>query len=80
MPATVWAERVSLKLGFALEDFGYAIDLGLPVAGRSEFNCDLEIKTEIVWSGEMVRRSNVLAERKGRLSRLQAAMGPTTSS
>ena len=64
---TVRRERVSLKLGFASEDFGYAIDLGLPQPGRSEFNRDPEIKTETVWAGEMIRRSNVLAERRGPL-------------
>jgi len=62
---TVRRDRVSLKLGFASEDFGYAIDLGLPVPGRSQFNRDPEIKTETVWAGERIRRSNVLAERKG---------------
>ncbi len=64
---TVRRDRVSLKLGFASEDFGYAIDLGLPAAGGSEFNLDPEIKTETVWAGEMVRRSNILVERKGPL-------------
>ncbi len=58
-------DRVGLKLGFASEDFGYAIDLGLPMAGITQFNRDPEIKTETVWAGETVRRSNVLAARKG---------------
>ena len=62
---TVRRERVSLKLGFASEDFGYVIDLGLPQAGRTEFNRDPEIKSETVFAGEMVRRANILAQRKG---------------
>ncbi len=62
---TVRRDRVSLKLGFASEDFGYVIDLGLPQAGRTEFNRDPEIKSETVFAGEMVRRANVLAQRKG---------------
>ena len=63
---TVRRERVALKLGFAGEDFGYAIDLGLPVAsGGSLFNRDPEIKAEALWAGPALRRSNVLAARKG---------------
>jgi len=57
---------VGLKLGFADEDFGYAIDLGMPVAvPRSYFNLDPEIKTEAVWAGPVLRGSNVLAARTG---------------
>ena len=43
---TVRKERVSLRLGFAGDDFGYAIDLGLPSPGSSAFALDPEIKTE----------------------------------
>ena len=57
---------ISLKLGFASEDFGYAIDLGLPVrSGRSLFNQDPEIKVEAVWAGEILRQGNTLTLRKG---------------
>ncbi len=49
---TVRRNVVSLKLGFADEDYGYAIDLGLLVAGASAFNLDPEIKTETIWVGE----------------------------
>ena len=35
---------VSLKLGFAGADYGYAIDLGLPTPRRSFFALDPEIK------------------------------------
>src|SRR5262245_47638707 len=38
-------QPVSLKLGFASEDFGYAIDLGLPIPSESMFARDPEIKT-----------------------------------
>ncbi len=63
---TVRRNRVSLKLGFASEDYGYAIDLGLPApAGSSCFNADPEIKTEAVWAGEVLKRRNVFAERNG---------------
>lgn len=56
---------VSLKLGFASEDFGYAIDLGLPQPSRSLFAHDPEIKAEVVWAGETLRPANTLTLRKG---------------
>lgn len=57
---------VSLRLGFAAEDYGYAIDLGLPAQdSRSLFNRDPEIKAEAVWAGEVLRRSNEFAARRG---------------
>ena len=59
-------QPVSLKLGFASEDYGYAIDLGLPAAqGESRFNRDPEIKAEAVWTGEVLKRSNMFAWRNG---------------
>ena len=58
-------ERVSLKLGFADEDYGYAIDLGLPQPSRSAFGRDPEIKAEAVWAGEVLKRHNVFATRNG---------------
>jgi predicted ATPase len=61
---------VALKLGFASEDYGYAIDLGLPTMKDqyqyqkpSLFNRDPEIKAEAVWAGATLRRSNVFASR-----------------
>lgn len=63
---TVRRGRVSLKLGFASEDYGYAIDLGLPIAqGSSLFNRDPEIKAEAVWAGDVLRRNNMFASRNG---------------
>jgi len=56
---------VSLKLGVASEDYGFAVDLGLPQSGRSMFGLDPEIKLEAVWAGERLRRSNAFAERNG---------------
>ena len=63
---TVRRDSVSLKLGFADDDYGYAIDLGLPVPlARSLFNQDPEIKLEALWAGECLKRSNELASRRG---------------
>lgn len=42
---TVRKGPVSLKLGFSSDDFGYAIDLGLPIPG-GPFGRDPEIKVE----------------------------------
>lgn len=68
-------DRVSLKLGFASQDFGYAIDLGLPQDGGSAFARDPEIKTEFLFAGEMLRRANTLAERRGPVVTLTAEKG-----
>ncbi len=66
---TVRRNSVTLKLGFASEDYGYAIDLGLPIPHQyrkdvpSLFGRDPEIKAEAVWAGETLKRSNVFATR-----------------
>ncbi|MTI05653.1 ATP-binding protein [Roseibium denhamense] len=67
---------VSLKLGFADEDYGYAIDLGLPVAdGTSMFNADPEIKAEVLWAGEALSRANEIAGRTGPTARVLNPQG-----
>ncbi len=60
---------VSLKLGFAGENFGYAIDLGLPSPSSSAFAHDPEIKRECLWNGEVLRPSTLLVDRRGPLVR-----------
>jgi predicted ATPase len=63
---TVRQKQVSLKLGFADQDYGYAIDLGLPQQDKtSMFNADPEIKSEALWVGECLRRANEIAGRTG---------------
>lgn len=62
---TVRNGRVALKLGFASDDYGYAVDLGLPVPSQTKFFLDPEIKAEAVWAGEMLSRRNVFATRAG---------------
>jgi len=61
---TVRKERVSLRLGFAGDEFGYAIDLGLPSPSQSAFALDPEIKTECIWAGPVLRPAALLVERK----------------
>lgn len=63
---TVRRNPVSLKLGFASEEYGYAIDLGIPPpVPRTRFNRDPEIKAESIWTGPVLRRANAFAQRRG---------------
>ncbi|MBS0537511.1 MAG: AAA family ATPase [Proteobacteria bacterium] len=55
---------VSLRLGFSSQDYGYAIDLGLPVSG-GRFGRDPQIKAESLWTGLVLQRANCFAERRG---------------
>src|SRR5215470_5272746 len=66
---------VALKLGFAGDDYGYAIDLGLPTPSSSQFSRDPEIKVESQWTGEVLGRSNVFAARNGPGVRIRDAKG-----
>lgn len=56
---------VSLEMGFAADDFGYLVDLGLPqMAGHgSLFALDPEIKREAVFVGPVMRNSSTLVRR-----------------
>lgn len=76
LASTMWAGPgrkgpVSLKLGFAGEEFGYAVDLGLPQEGNTAFGLDPEIKSEAVWAGPVLRPASLVAERSGRLARVR---------
>ena len=72
---TVRKSPVALKLGFAGEDYGYAIDLGLPAPSRSFFARDPAIKLESLWTGETLARSNAFAIRHGPSVRLRDENG-----
>ncbi|MGE2720428.1 AAA family ATPase [Mycolicibacterium celeriflavum] len=56
---------VSLEMGFAADDFGYLVDLGLPqMAGPgSLFALDPEIKREAVFVGPVMRNGTTLVRR-----------------
>lgn len=64
---TMRTRPVSLELGFASDEFGYLVDLGLPqYAGpRSMFGRDPEIKREAVFAGPRLRPSATLVRRNG---------------
>src|SRR6185503_3615423 len=65
---TLRKKAVSLALGFSGDDFGYAIDLGLPRHdSQTQFGHDPEIKRECVWSGPILRPAALLVDRHGPL-------------
>src|SRR5215510_13297617 len=70
---TTRKESVSLRLGFAGDEFGYAMDLGLPTTSSPSFSLDPEIKRECIWAGEILRPAALLVERRGPLVRSRAA-------
>jgi predicted ATPase len=64
---------VSLRLGYGGDDFGYAVDLGLPVpTPLSMFDRDPELKVEAVWGGPVLRPGTVMLERRGPVVRTRA--------
>ena len=66
---------VSLRLGFAGDEYGYLIDLGLPKPGLSAFGLDPEIKQERIWHGPALRPSTTLVERNGPVVRIRSDAG-----
>ena len=69
---------VSLRLGFAGDDFSYAIDLGLPPPPTGAFGHDPEIKRECIWSGPRLRPSGMLVDRRGPLVKARENNGSWT--
>ncbi len=65
LEGTTRSKTVNLRLGFSSDDFGYAIDLGLPTPSNSAFSRDPEIKRECVWNGAWFRPSSLLVDRRG---------------
>jgi predicted ATPase len=76
---TVRREPVSLRLGFAGDEFGYAMDLGLPTPSSSAFGQDPEIKRECIWAGELLRPAALLVERRGPLALSRGEKGEWTT-
>ena len=60
---------VRLKLGFASDDYGYLIELGMPrpLPYPSAFQLDPVIKRESIWQGPRWRLASALVERNGPL-------------
>ncbi len=72
---TLRKKPISLRLGFAGDEFGYAIDLGLPTPSSSAFGHDPEIKRECIWNGPFPRPASVLVERRGPIVRCREGNG-----
>jgi len=68
---------VSLRLGFASDEFGYLIDLGLPSQHQSTsaFTLDPEIKRECIWHGPVMRAASLVVDRHGTVVRVRADDG-----
>ncbi len=88
LDSTLWAgpprkgaparNPVSLRLGFAAEQFSYAIDIGFPPHAPdspSKFNHDPVIKRECIWYGPILRPSALLIDRNGPLVHLHRTAG-----
>ncbi len=69
----------NLRLGFASDDLGYLIDLGLPKPISSAFALDPEIKRECVWHGPVLRPAAMLIDRQGPLVRIRRETATGTS-
>jgi predicted ATPase len=76
---TTRKKPVSLRLGFAGDEFGYAIDLGLPTPSGSTFAHDPEIKRECIWNGPVLRPSSLLVDRRGPFVRVRTEDDEWTS-
>ena len=72
---TTRRDSIHLRLGFSSDDFGYAIDLGLPVPSRSAFALDPEVKREVIWAGQVFRPASMLVDRRGPVLRATDAAG-----
>lgn len=68
---------IGMKLGFSTGDYGYAIDLGLPIPPPppTRFSKDPEIKRESLWTGAVLSRTNIFAERAGPSVRIRDETG-----
>ncbi|MBX7430608.1 AAA family ATPase [Mycobacterium sp. Y57] len=54
---------VSIEMGYASDDFGYLIDLGLPQDSQTAFARDPEVKRELVFAGPVARPTTTLVRR-----------------
>ncbi|NLR76089.1 AAA family ATPase [Leeia aquatica] len=66
---------VRLLLGFASEDYSYAIDLGFPEPIPTYFGQDPVIKRECIWNGPVYRRASLLVDRHGAHVQLREGKG-----
>jgi predicted ATPase len=72
---TVRTKPVGLRLGFGGDEYGYALDLGLPRPADTMFYLDPEFKREALWLGPVLRPSGLLADRTGQVVRARDGSG-----
>ncbi|MBB2772768.1 MULTISPECIES: AAA family ATPase [Mycolicibacterium] len=74
---TVRTRPVSLELGYAADDVGYLVDLGLPqhAGPGSLFARDPQIKREAVFAGPVLRPAATLVRRGGQYAEASAESG-----
>ncbi|MEE9326715.1 MAG: AAA family ATPase [Cocleimonas sp.] len=68
---TVSQKRKRMRLGFAAEDFGYSISMGVPPAASSFFSLDPEIKREVIWAGDSYRPAAALVDRNAPMVKIR---------
>lgn len=69
---TVRRDPVAVRLGFASDELGYLVDLGLPqIDGTSVFARDPEIKREQVFAGSVAKPSSLLIDRRRNATRVR---------
>jgi predicted ATPase len=66
---------VGLRLGFSGDEFGYALDLGMPIPTETAFHRDPEFKRECVWRGSVLKPAALLADRAGPVVRAREQSG-----
>ena len=71
LQGAVKQSTVSLRLGFASDEFSYLIDLGMPAPAASRFPLDPDIKRECIWHGGRLRPSAMLMDRRGPVVRFR---------
>lgn len=72
---TVRTRPIELRLGFGGDEYGYALDFGLPRPGVTMFGLDPEFKREALWTGPVLRPAMLLADRAGQVVRARGADG-----
>lgn len=72
---TVRTRPVELRLGFGGDEYGYALDFGLPRPAETMFGLDPEFKREALWTGPVLRPAMLLADRAGQVVRARGADG-----
>jgi predicted ATPase len=71
----VRTKPVALRLGFGGDEYGYALDLGMPVPGNTMFNLDPEFKREALWTGPVLRPATLFADRTRNVVRARDVSG-----